>query len=542
MIRFLALAALAWLAAACATNAVPEAAPARPRLVVLIVIDGFPQRQLIDYRDQLAPDGFARFLDRGAWFADAHYGHAMTLTGPGHATLLTGAYPHRTGIITNQWRDLATGEQVYCAGDFAHQYIGHETDPLDGTSPKNLRVETLGDVLRGANPASKVIGVSMKDRGAIFTAGHKGTAYIYQDTTGHFASSTYYMKEHPRWVAEFNAANRALGYFKAQWKALLPEGAYARSLPDGQPWFARGGALPKTIGEGDKPAKSFFWDVVVAPFGDRILFDFARAAIAAEDLGRDDVPDILSLSFSGHDGVNHGYGAESRLSHDHTLQLDRVLQDFFRHLDERVGRANYVAVLTADHGFMPAPEHARSLGHPSGRVSSRSLVDYLNGGLSAKYGHGEWVRFLSAGAAVLNRATITAANAQPNAVAEHVRLLLLEHPAIAGAFTRAQIESASAAGQPYFEQVRRTWHREISGDVQFVLRPYWMFSAGRTGTTHGSPHPYDTHVPMAFYGPAWIAAGRREGRVEVADLAPTLAALLAVPPPAASEGRALPLR
>jgi arylsulfatase A-like enzyme len=134
-----------------------------------------------------------------------------------------------------------------------------------------------------------------------------------------------------------------------------------------------------------------------------------------------------------------------------------------------------------------------------------------------------------------------AANADVNAVAEDTRLLLLDEPAIGAAFTRAQIESGSAAGQPYFEPVRRTWHRDLSGDVEFVLRPYWMFGSGTTGTTHGSPHPYDTHVPMAFYGPAWIKAGRRDGRVEVADIAPTLAALLGVPAPAASEGRALPL-
>ncbi|HEX5128628.1 MAG TPA: alkaline phosphatase family protein, partial [Usitatibacter sp.] len=442
--RFLALAAL--LAAGCASVPVAPSAPSRPRLVVFLAVDGMPQRQLVDYREQLAPDGLARFLDRGAWFADAHYGHALTYTAPGHAVMLTGAYPHRTGIISNQWRDVGSGARVYCTADTAHQYIGHATKPMDGTSPKNLEVETVGDVLRRLDPASKVVGISIKDRGAILPAGHKGTAYIYQQSTGRFASSTYYMAAHPRWVEAFNAGNPANRYFKAEWKPLLPEAAYARSLPDNQRWYAKGGALPKRIGEGDKPDASFYAQLIGTPFSDRLTLDFARAAVAGEALGADDTPDILAVSLSGHDYVNHAYGAESRLSHDHTLQLDRALQDFFGYLDERVGRANYVAVLTADHGFMPAPEYARSLGHPAGRQNGGQLLALLNRALASKYGQGEWVRGFSAGGILLDRATIIVANADLDAVAEDLRLLLLDQPSIAAAYTRAQLESGSAAG------------------------------------------------------------------------------------------------
>jgi hypothetical protein len=541
LIRFPVLAAAFLLAAGCASAPPTEAPASRPKLVVLLVIDGFPQRQLVDYRDQLAPDGLARFLDRGAWFADAHYGHAMTVTAAGHAVLLTGAYPHRTGIIGNAWRN-ATGDWEYCCSDPNHRYIGHDTRRLDGTSPRNLKVETLGDVLRGANPAAKVIAVSGKDRGAIPTAGHKGTAYIYQWATGHFASTTYYMKEHPRWVSDFNAAEPARRYFRMEWKPLLPAAAYAKSLPDAQPWYPKGGVLPKAIGEGDTPTDAFFTQLMASPFSDQLTLAFAQAAIAGEGLGTDDVTDILSVSLSGHDSVNHAYGAESRISHDHVLHLDRALQDFFGHLDAKVGRGNYVAVLTSDHGFSPAPEFAGAQGHRAGRQSSAQMLARLNGALASKYGQGEWVRFFSARAAVLNRATIAAANASFDAVAEDLRLLLLDEPAVAVAYTRAQLTSRSAKGQAYFEEVLRTWHPEVSGDVEFVLRPYWVMLSSSTGTTHGSPHAYDTHVPVAFYGPAWVKPGRRDGRIEIADIAPTLAAILGVPAPAASEGRALPLR
>ena len=529
------------LLAGCATP--PEPATTRPRLVVLLVVDGFPQRQLVDYREQLEPDGLRRFLDRGAWFPDAHYGHAFTVTAAGHAVMLTGAYPHRTGIIGNDWRDPATNEIVYNTGDAAHAYIGHKTGKLDGTSPKNLRVETLGDVLKRLNPESKVIAISGKDRGAILPAGKSGTAYMYQSQTGRFASSTYYMKEHPRWVEEHQRQNLADGYFGGEWKPLRDDKDYAQSLPDEQKWYAKGGKLPKKLGEGqDKPGPLFYGALMATPFGDELTLNFARAAIEGEALGRDDVPDILSVSLSGHDYINHAYGAESRISHDHVLQLDRQFQDFFRFLDAKVGRGHYVVALTADHGFMPAPEHSQQLGRAAGRQSGSQTLAKVNAALNLKYGEGEWARSISAQGVLLNRRLIAERKVDMRELSEEVRRLLVAEPGIAAAYTRAELEGGTRAGAPYFEAMRRTWNRELSGDVQFVLKPYWMLTSSSSMTTHGSPHPYDTNVPLAFYGPPWVRTARIETRAEVADLAPTLASILGVPAPAAAEGKALRLR
>lgn len=533
--------ALALLGSACAVPppSGPPAAQPRPRLIVLLVVDGLPQRQVVDYRDQLAPDGLARFLDRGAWFSDAHYGHACTLTASGHAALLTGAYADRTGIIGNEWRDAKTGEWVYSFGDPAHGYIGHATRPLDGTSPRNLRVETLGDVLRHIDPAAKVISIAGKDRSAIPTAGHKGVAYIYQHASGQFASTTYYMKEHPAWVAEFNAARPADRYLGAQWKPLLAEEAYARSLPDGQRWYRKGGRLPKPVGEG-APGPGFYSEVAASPFGDRLTLDFARAAVEGEGLGQDAVPDILVVGLSAHDSVNHAYGAESRLSHDHVLHVDRALQDFFAWLDRKVGRDSYLAALTADHGFMPAPEHvAASGGVPGGRFSSAQLDTKLKSGL-ARFGQGPFVRFVTSRGVTLDRETIAARGAAFDEVAEAVRQIALTEPWVAAAYTRAELESKSRTGDPFFGLMVKAWHRELSNDVALAPRQNWM--PGSSAATHGSPHPYDTNVPMLLYGPAWMTPGRRDMRVEVADLAPTLAQILGIPAPSASEGKPLPLR
>jgi predicted AlkP superfamily pyrophosphatase or phosphodiesterase len=537
-------AALAFVAG-CAANHPVSPAPVsgeRPRLVVLLVVDGLPQRQVIEYWDQLAPDGLKRFLDRGAWFSDAHYGHAVTETGPGHATILTGAYPHRSGIIANQWRNPGTGELENCVADPSAPYVGRRAARLEGASPKNLMVESLGDVLKRLDARSKVIAISGKDRGAVLPAGKAGTAYVFQAQTGEFASTTYYMKEHPQWVGDFNAKKTADAFFHQEWKPLLAEPAYARSVPDERPWFARGGKLPKTLGQGqDEPGPRFYGEVLASPFGDELLLAFARAAIEGESLGRDAAPDILVVSLSSHDYINHAYGAESRISQDHVLYLDRAVQDFLNDLDISVGRDNYLAVLTADHGFMPAPEYSQSLGRDAGRLNPAQMLARLNAGLAKKFGDGRWVLSMSAHGVLFNRLLMTQRSVTLPDVSEEARRLLLEERAIEAVYTRVELESGSRAGAPAFEAMRNTWHRERSGDLQIELKPYWMYDSGTTGTTHGSHYPYDTNVPILIYGPSWVSPGRIDRHVEVVDIAPTLARILRVPAPAASEGKPLPL-
>ena len=541
--RYASAFAAAVLLAGCATTDSPTSE--KPRLVVFMAVDGLPQYQVTGYRDQLAPDGLRRFLERGAWFSDARYAHAFTVTGAGHATMLTGAYPHRTGVIGNDWRDRATGELEYCTGDATHTYLGHKTKPLDGTSPKNLMVETVGDVLKRSDARAKVIAISGKDRGAILPAGKTGVAYMYMDETGQFASTTFYMKEHPAWVTAFHAAKPADRHFKASWSPLLPDAAYARSLPDEQAWYSAGGKLPKVLGEkDDKPGPAFYSALLRSPYGDALTLDFARAAIAGEALGQDDAPDILSVSLSTHDYINHAYGPESRLSHDHVLQLDRLLEAFFRDLDRMVGKDRYVLVLTADHGFMPAPEYSKSLGRNAGRQNVPQTLAAVNAALTQKFGEPKLARAFSASGVLLDNAAIAQKKLDPAAVQNEVRRAVLAEPGIAAAFTRTELENPSSlpADTPFLAQVRKTWNRERSADVQMVIREFWLFESRRTfAATHGSPYAPDFTVPILFYGPRWVAPGRIDAKAEVVDIAPTLAGMLKVATPAGSEGRPLPL-
>ncbi|WP_395686003.1 alkaline phosphatase family protein [Caenimonas koreensis] len=544
LVAALAAALLSACASPTAGTAPTATGPAgKPRLLVFLVVDGLPQRQVLAYRDQLQPDGFARFLERGAWFSQAHYSHAFTVTAAGHALMLTGASPERTGIIGNEWRDPATGREVYNTGDTSATYIGHKTRALDGTSPKNLKVETVGDVLRRADPRSVVIGISGKDRGAILPAGKTGTAYMYMSDDGTFASSTYYMKQHPAWVNEFNAAKPADRFFKQFWRPMLAEDAYARSIPDEQPWFAtRDARLPMMMGvpQDDAPGPAFYSALLRSPYGDALDLEFALAAVEGEKLGRDDAPDILAVSLSGHDYVNHAFSAESRLSHDHFLQLDRLLQGFFRDLDTRVGKDNWVAVLTADHGFMPAPEYSKTKGIDAGKINSAQALARINAGLAQKFGEGKWVMGYSAASLLLDKPLIAQKGVDLDAVAEEARRLLLLEPGFETAYTRKELLSGSRAGARYFEASRKSWHPDVSGEVQFTLKANCMFNSS-SASTHGSPHEYDTHVPILVYGPKWVRPGRIDTKVEVTDIAPTLAHLLGVPAPAGSQGKLLPL-
>jgi hypothetical protein len=521
------------------------AAAAAPALVVVIVIDGLPQEQVVKYRDLYGPGGFQRLLDEGAWFGNAHHGHAVTLTAPGHATVLTGTYPYRHGVIANEWVDRDSFGPVYCTGDENHKYIGDETRKLDGTSPANLRVTTVGDELKYAtNGQSKVVAISGKDRGAILLAGKRGTAYMYMDKSGRFASSTYYMKAHPEWHARYYAGKPQDKWMGQAWAPLLAEAAYARSIPEGQPWHPRdfagmGARFPFQLPKADK-AQAYYAALIRTPYGDEATLDFARAAIEGEDLGRNPagVPDLLGISLSTHDYVNHGFGPESRVSEDHLLRVDRALAAFFDDLDRRVGLDRVVVALTADHGFMNAPEYSAAIGLAGARLNAAKLMTDLNTALSERFGvKGNLAPRFSYPTILLDQRLIAENFLNRYEVESFAQRHLLATPGIAGVATRTQLENGVLPDLPLSVQMLRAWNRELSGDLYVVQNPFTLF--GGNVVTHGSPYGYDTNVPLMLYGKPWIRPGKQPRAASVADIAPTLSYLLEIRPPAASEGRVL---
>jgi len=524
------------LAASLGVHAAPVKQEAQPKLVLVIAVDGLPQEQVTRYRSQFGEGGFRRLLDQGAWFNNAHQAHGVTVTAVGHSAILSGAYPYNHGIIGNNWIDPVTLKSVYCTEDQAYKYIGNEvTAPSDGTSPKNLRVDTLGDQLRYATgQKSKVITVSGKDRGAILMAGKTGTAYMYMEKSGNFASSTFYMKEHPQWVQTYQAGKPQERYYGKTWRPVLPESAYAGDVGD----------LPNLAmySEAGAPDAVYYKRLKESPFLDELTLDFARAAIEGENLGRNPagVPDLLGVSFSAHDLANHAQGPESKISHDHLQRLDRMLASLFGYLDKRLGMDNVLVVLTADHGFPNVPEFSSGVQHiDARRIDGKKLVADLNAHLTGKYGIDKMVSAYLMPNIHLDYAQIAAGKLSREEVENEAARFVLKQTGIADVFTRTQFEGGAVSGTRIATLMRRGWNRELSGDLMLVVKPYWYFGSGNSGTSHGAPYAYDTNVPLMMMGKQWVRPGAYGQYAEVVDIAPTLSFLLRVRPPSGSEGRVL---
>jgi predicted AlkP superfamily pyrophosphatase or phosphodiesterase len=546
-LRILATCLTFCLAADWAHAAAPSAtaASAQPKLVLVMVVDGLPNEQLQRYRDQFGQGGFRRLLDQGASFSNAHQAHGITVTAIGHSAVLTGAYPYVHGIIGNNWIDPVTRKSVYCTEDTNYTYIGEETKSSDGTSPNRLKVDTLGDQLRYATGSrSKVVAVSGKDRGAILLAGKTGTAYMYMDKTGNFASSTFYMKQHPDWVKQYQAGKPQDRYYGKSWTALLPEAAYAGDASEdlNAPKPGTHNRLPYTYySESGEIDAGYYNNLKTGPFLDQLTIDFARAAVEGENLGRNPagVPDLLGVSLSAHDYVNHAFGPESKLSHDHLQRLDRMLADFFNYLDKRIGMDNVVVVLTADHGFPNTPEFSRTQHIDAQRIDGDKMMTALGQHLSDKFGGAKLLSAWSLPNIHLDYEQIDKSGLKREEVENAAARFLLKQNGIVEAYTRTQLESGAANTTRIATLMRRAWSREASGDLMVVTRPYWYFGTGISGTSHGSPYAYDTSVPLLIMGKRWIKPGYYGQYAEVVDIAPTLANLLHVRPPSGAEGRVL---
>ena len=530
-------------------HAAPKTAPtqapleaAAPKLVVVMVIDGLPAEQLQRYRHQFGQGGLRRLMEQGASFTNAHQAHGVTVTAIGHTAVLSGAYPYRHGIIGNNWID-PSGKLVYCTEDARYKYIGEETDEHDGTSPARLRVDTLGDQLRYASGnRSKVVAVSGKDRGAILLAGKTGTAYMFMDKTGDFASSTWYMQQHPAWVERFKAGKPQDRYYAKSWKPLLPDSAYADDAPDPAPSLKSPNRFPFTFySESGAPAADYYARLKTSPAVDELTLEFARAAVEGENLGSNTsgATDLLGISLSGHDYVNHAYGPESRMSHDHLQQIDRQIAAFFSYLDKRIGMDNVLVVLTADHGFANTAEFSQGRHMDAARIDPKPLMAKLEAALAERFRVAGLVRNSYLPEVYLDYAAIERNKLSRAEVEDAAARFLLAQPGIAEVFTRTQMEAGIASKSRLAALMQRAWNRELSGDLMVVAAPYTSFGSGDSGATHGTPYNYDTNVPLLMMGGRWIRPGAQAQYTEVVDIAPTLAQILHLRPPAAAEGRVL---
>ena len=492
-------------------------APAKkPRLVILIAVDQFRYDYLNRFRGAYNA-GLERLLTKGAVFTDAHYEHFPTVTAVGHSTMLSGATPSISGIVGNEWFDRETGKQVTSVSDSSVDLLGAEAG-RKGSSPHRLLVSTVGDELRMVNPNSKVVGVSSKDRSAILPVGRMANgAYWFDTGTGSFVSSTYYFKQLPSWVAKFNDSRIVDQWGGRDWKPADGNGKAFLTLP----------------AKGDN---KYYNALDRTPYHNELLELFAEAAVEGEQLGSDDIPDVLSVSFSANDRIGHSVGPDSPEVRDVSIVTDRVIGRLFDFLDKKVGADNYIAVLTADHGVAPLPEVMAGRKMPGGRMPEGVVLNAIEKALSARYGAGQWVLGSSGPAPYLNYALISEKKLDLEEVQNTAAAAVREIPHIYRVYTRAEMRRGGGIGDLVDRRVRAGFHYQRSSDLFVVSEPYWLFE--RSGTSHGTPYNYDSHVPVIFMG-AGIKSGRYNFHIAVNDIAPTLATVLDVEIPSGSAGRVL---
>lgn len=508
----------------------------RPKLVVGLVVDQMRWDYLYRYYNRYSNGGFKRLVNQGFSAENTFIPYTPTYTACGHSSIYTGSVPAINGIIGNDWYDPQLKRNVYCAEDTTVKTVGSDTQ-AGLMSPKNMLVTTITDELRLAtNFKSKVIGISLKDRGSILPAGHSANAaYWYDGQTGDWITSTHYMTELPSWIKDYNKLKTADKFFEKNWNTLYPVNTYTQSTADNKPYEgkARGEDTPTFphplklyIGKNYEMIKS-------TPYGNTITLDLAKLAIQSENLGQGSTTDFLAVSCSSTDYVGHQYGANSIEAEDTYLRLDKDLEDFFNYLDAKLGKGNYLFFLSADHGVAHVPGFMKENKLPGGLFSDSQVIKSLNATIAEQY--------------KVKKAIIASTNSQfyfdhsaikdAKADFEEIKALAIEtlkqQDGVADAMDLTKLSSTTLP-EAIKKAVTYGYNARRSGDIYYVLKSGY-FGGGSTGTTHGAWYPYDSHIPCVFMG--WnVKPGKTNKTHYMTDIAATLAAMLHIQMPSGCVG------
>mgnify|MGYP003625049847 FL=1 len=513
----------------------------RPKLVIGIDVDQMRYDYLTRFYDKYGEGGFKRMMNEGFNCKNNHFNYIPTYTGPGHASLYTGTSPKYHGIIANDWYDKELKRNIYCVEDTAVQSVGTRGD-LGQMSPVRMKTTTFGDENRlFTQMQGKTIGISIKDRASILSAGHTANAaYWFQGKNeGNWVSSTYYMTELPKWVTDFNKKHSGESYLKV-WNTLYDMATYTES-----------GSDLNTFEKGfkGKETATFPYDLATlkndngghdilksTPYGNSLTVDFAIEAIKGEQLGKDNITDVLTISFSCTDYVGHNFGVNSKEVEDTYLRLDLDLERLFKALDEKVGKNNYTVFLTADHAAVNVPAYLQSVKIPAGYFDSKGFDKKINSFMETNYGASDLIESISNNQIFLNMNKLQELDLDLDDVQEAIVNEIITYKYIDKAYTATALTSTSFS-TGIERLIQNGFNQKRSGDVVYVLDPA-VISDSKTGSTHGSGLEYDTHVPLLFFGKG-IKHGSTLQKTEITDIAPTMSALLNIGYPSGNMGKPL---
>lgn len=518
--------------------------PDRPRLVIGIVIEQLRFDQLEKFRDRFEENGIRRLLNEGTYYKNAGYDYMLTQSAPGHATIATGTQPSFHGITADSWYLPLKNEMVYCTQD-------SKVDPVGGSyesglhSPVNLISSTFSDELAMAtNKKAKIFSVGLKESSSIFSSGHYANGvFWYDNTTGTWMSSTWYIDSLPSWVNDFNASKFAESFLNNPWTLLREKSSYSDCLPDtskfetgfdGVTWFPYD--LKKMSQKGLLNIKRDYSILRETPFGNTLTRDFAVRLIQEEQLGRDDITDFLSINFSATDYIGHRFGPTSVESADALLRLDQDISRLLKFLNDSLGKRNILVYFTSAHGVSEIPSVLEQNRIPTGYFRQTQAMQLLKSYLNAVYGQGDWVKGYYENQVFLNRVLIEDAKIPLEDIQKKVSRFLVQFTGVSSAYPYSVFE-ANDFGNGHLKRIVNSFSPQRSGDIIITLNPGWI-EKGDYVANHNSPYEYDSHVPLIWYGWA-VNRATVTRKVSITDIAATLSSLCRVPFPNACTGEPL---
>jgi len=516
--------------------------PDKPKLVIGIVVEELKYDQLEKFRDRLGENGIKRLINEGTYFKNASYEYMLTQSAPGHATIATGAEPSYHGITSDEWYVPLKNELINCTHDVNVNSVGGSFES-GMHSPVNLLVSTFSDELEmSSNRKAKVFGVGIRESSAIFSAGHAANAaYWFDNTTGTWMSSTYYINSLPTWVIDFNAMKFSDTYLNGTWNLFRPAKDYVDCLPDSNGFEAGFNGinyfpydLKKLRSKNEFNSKNDYSLLRETPFGNSLTTDFAIRLIKNERLGKDDVTDYLSICYSATDYIGHRFGPSSVEMGDAILRLDDDIKNLLTFLNDSIGKKNVLIYFTAAHGISEIPTVLEKNRIPSGYFQQNQALQLLRSYLNAVYGEGDWVKGYSERQIFLNRTLIEDARLSLDDVQKKVARFLVQFTGVEAAYPYSAFE-ANDFGNGNLKRIINNFSPQRSGDVIVTLNPGWVEKGTDYVTNHNSPWEYDSHVPLIWYG--WTVNKSTVTRqVNMTDIAATLSTLCKVPYPNACTG------
>ncbi len=528
----------------------------KPKLAVILVFDQMRGDYLQKWKDLFGEGGFKRLQTDGAWFTNCHYPYSDTVTSAGHTSLVTGTSPYRHGIIGNEWYDRGSGEAADSTASERYDPVppappGKKGKRSKGGSPLRRREETIGDViLRASQGKAKIGSLSIKEHAAVLMAALRAHfVYWFSTSTGNFGTSTYYNDTLHSWIKDFNSKHLGDRWFGKDWTPFRTRLDYAKysgrdDVEAEGIGYGQGRTFPHPMSGGlTKVGSKYYSALTNSPYGNELLLELVKTAIVAEKMGQGDQTDLLTVSFSSNDTVGHCWGPDSQEVLDITLRSDLILKQLLDFLDVKVGKGQYVVLLSADHGVCSIPEVSKSHGKDAGRIAPEALRSggeaHLQMTLAKDGNKRPWIENMTGSWFYFNKGTLRELGLPSSTVEKTLATWLSKQPGVEAAFIRSEIEGKPPLTDPIAESVRRSFYPERSGDVKVLLKPYYLFGgdgkkSAAYATTHGSPYDYDTHVPLLAYGPG-LRPGVHAERVAPQALATILARLLDVPLPSGDD-------